>query len=161
MKILMNLTTNRMRCAALALCALAIGTTPMWSQAPQDVPPPPPQQENGQWHGRPNMEQMQDRQIEHLQKRLNLTAEQTTQVRAIYQDSGAQMKKLHEDSSLSRDAMHAQMKSIHEASTATIRALLTDDQKPKYDAMIAHEHEHMENRGGGPGAPPPPPAPQS
>jgi protein CpxP len=155
---MMNLATNRMRSTALALCAFAIGTTPMWSQAAQDTPPtqsdgsaPPPQ------HG----EHMQERHIEMLTKRLSLTPDQVTQVKAIDKDGMTQMTALHQDTSIAPADKHAKMKAIHEAQTAKIRAILTDDQKPKFDAMLAHEHERMENRRDGEGGsenPPPPPA---
>lgn len=156
---MMTLSSNRMRCAALALCILAVGTTPMWSQAPQDAPPPPAQQDGSGWHGRPSPEQMQAHQLEHLQKHLNLTADQIAQIKTIFADSDTQMKALHENTSIAPADKHAQMKSIHESTTAKIRAVLTDEQKPKFDAMIAREHEHMGHGGpGGPDQAPPPPS---
>jgi len=102
---------------------------------------------------------MQAHQLEHMQKHLNLTADQTTQVKAIFADTDTQMASLHQDTSIPRDQKWAKMKSIHEASQTKIRALLTDDQKPKFDEMIAHERERMEDHGGRPGAPLPPPPP--
>jgi Spy/CpxP family protein refolding chaperone len=51
------------------------------------------------------------------------------------------------------------MMEIHKASQEKIRALLTEDQKTKYDALQAEMRERMENRRGGGG--PPPPAPPS
>ena len=155
----MNFTKTGMRNATLALCALAIGTTPMWSQ--DAAPPPPPAQQSDapppHDHERPNREQMQARQLEHMQKHLNLTADQTSQVKAIFGDTDSQMASLHQDTSIPRDQKWAKMKAIHEASQTKIRSVLTDDQKPKFDAMIAHEHERMEDRGGRPDSPPPPP----
>ena len=154
----MNFATNRMRSTALALCALAVGTTPMWSQATQDAPPPPqsdasapPQQRGGH---------MQERRIEMMTKHLGLTPDQVTQVKAIDQDGRTQMMAVHEDTSLAPADKHAKMKAIHEGQTAKVRAILTDDQKPKFDAMLAREREHMENhrngegRSGEPSAPP-------
>jgi Spy/CpxP family protein refolding chaperone len=108
---------------------------------------------------------MQAHQLEHMQKHLNLTADQTTQVKAIFADTDTQMASLHQDASIPREQKWAKMKSIHEASQTKIRSILTDDQKPKFDAMIAHEHERMEEHGGrqhgeagAPLPPPPPPA---
>ena len=154
---IMNLATNRMRCTALALCAFAIGTTPMWSQAAQDAPPPPPQQQ-GDWHGHPNPERMQARELEHLQKHLSLTSDQTAQIKTIFADTDTQMKALHENTSIAPADKHAQMKSLHEATTAKIRAVLNSEQQPKFDAMMARQHDRMEHRGGPDQAPPPPPA---
>ena len=156
---IMNLTTNRMRCTALALCAFAVGTTPMWSQA-QDAPPPPAQQDGPGpgMHGRHNPEEMQARQLEHLQKHLNLSGDQTAQIKSIFADTDTQMKALHENTSMAPADKHAQMKSIHEATTAKIRAVLNSEQQPKFDAMMARQHDRMEHRGGSDQAPPPPPA---
>jgi Spy/CpxP family protein refolding chaperone len=52
------------------------------------------------------------------------------------------------------------MMEIHKASQDKIRALLTDDQKTKYDALQAEMRDRMQNHRGGPEAPPPPAAPQ-
>jgi protein CpxP len=147
-----------MRSATLALCALAIGTTPMWSQ--ESAPPPPPPQQADAPHEHPSREQMQERQIEHLTKHLNLTTDQVTQVKAIFKDNETQMAALHQDTSTPREQKFEKMKTIHEAAQAKIRSLLTDEQKPKYDEMVAHQHDRMENHEGHPGAPlaPPPPA---
>jgi protein CpxP len=132
----------------------------MWSQ---DAAPPPPTAQQSDappsHHERPNREQMEAHQLEHMQKHLNLTADQTTQVKAIFADTDTQMSALRQDTSTPRDQKWAQMKSIHEASQSKIRAVLTDDQKPKFDAMVAHQHERMENHHGGSGGPTPPPPP--
>jgi Spy/CpxP family protein refolding chaperone len=50
------------------------------------------------------------------------------------------------------------MMEIHKASQDKIRALLTDDQKTKFDALQAQMREHRGHGGDGP--PPPPSAPQ-
>lgn len=155
---IMNFASNRMRSTALALCTLAIGTTPMWSQATQDTPPPA-QGDGGAPH--PRMEHMQEHRIEMMTKRLSLTPDQVTQVKAIDKDGMTQMSALHQDTSITQADKHAKMKAIHDDQTAKIRAILTDEQKPKFDAILAREHEHGEHHGehGGPDqAPPPPPA---
>jgi len=157
---IMNLATNRMRSTALALCAFAIGTTPMWSQAAQDAPPPPTAQDGG---GPPHggWQHMQEHRIEMMTKRLSLTPDQVTQVKAIDKDGMTQMMALRQDTSLAPADKHAKMKAIHEAQTAKIRAILTDEQKPKFDAMIAREQEHRRGGEGPQGEPmnPPPPPP--
>jgi Spy/CpxP family protein refolding chaperone len=155
-----KIRSNGLRNATLALCALAIGTTPMWSQEAA-LPPPPPQQADAPPpppHQRPNREQMQERQIEHLTKHLNLTADQATQIRAVYKDTDTQMESLHQDTSTPREQKWEKMKSIHETAQTKIRALLTEEQKPKFDEMVARQREHMEHEGR-PGAPLPPPPP--
>jgi len=149
--------TNRMRSTALALCAFAVAATPIWAQAPQDVPPPPPQADGSAPHGRG--EHMQEHHVEMLTKKLNLTPDQVTQVKAIDQDGRTQMTALHQDTTLAPADKMQKMKAIHEGQTAKIRAILTDDQKPKFDKIVAEQQERMEHHRGPQGdsnqAPPP------
>lgn len=160
-------TRHRARTAALALCALAISTVPMRSQATQDAPPPaPPQSDSGAPPAHPRMAQMQERHLEIMTRHLSLTADQVSQVKAIDSDGMTRMMALRQDTSISKDEKRERMKAIHEGQTAKIRAILTDDQKPKFDAMVAHERERMEHRREGDGQPgeplnPPPPPPSS
>jgi Spy/CpxP family protein refolding chaperone len=102
---------------------------------------------------------MRGNQVEFLTKKLNLTPDQVTQVKAIEDDSRKQMMALREDTSIAGADKRAKMMDIHKAAQDKIRALLTDDQKTKYDALQAEMRERMENRHGGPGGPPPPPPP--
>ena len=102
---------------------------------------------------------MRGNQVEFLTKKLNLTPDQVTQVKAIEDDSRKQMMTLREDTSIAGADKRAKMMDIHKAAQDKVRALLTDDQKTKYDALQAEMRERMENRGGGPGGPPPPPPP--
>jgi len=96
---------------------------------------------------------MEQRQLEMLTKRLNLTPDQVTQVKAIDEDTAKQMQALRSDTSLSQDDRRTKMMDIRKASSSKIRALLTDDQKTKYDELQAEMRERMQNRQGG-GAPP-------
>ena len=92
-----------------------------------------------------------------LTKKLNLTPDQVTQVKAINDDSMAQLKAVRSDASLSQDDRRAKMMDIHKASTDKIRGVLTDEQKTKYEALQAEMKAKMKERGGGAGMPPPPP----
>jgi periplasmic protein CpxP/Spy len=149
--------TSRMRSAALAFCAFAVVSAPVWAQATQDAPPPQSDGSAPPPHARG--EHMEEHHLEMLTKRLSLTPDQVTQVKAIDQDGRTQMMALHQDTTTAPADKHAKMKAIHEAQTAKIRAVLTDDQKPKFDKLIANEQERMEHhRGDGDQAPPPPPA---
>jgi protein CpxP len=102
---------------------------------------------------------MEEHQIEFLTKKLNLTSDQVTQVKAIDDDSFKQMKALREDTSTAGPDRRAKMMDIHKASQGKIRALLTADQQTKFDALQAEMQEHRGHRGGGPDGPPPPPPP--
>ena len=143
--------------AAAVLCVAMGGVMAMAQDA--TAPPPPPQQGDQQGppmggpHGRGGME----RQIEMLTKRLDLTPDQVTQVKAIDMDTMTQMKALHADTTLSQDDKHSKMKGIHEAAMTKVRAVLNDDQKTKFDAMEAHRREHMQH-GDGQAPPASPPA---
>jgi len=104
---------------------------------------------------------MRGHQLEFLTKQLNLTPDQVTQVKAIDADTWKQAKAVQDDTSIAGPDKRTKMMEIHKASQDKIRALLTDDQKTKFDALQAEMREHRGNRGGGDGPPPPPPsAPQ-
>jgi Spy/CpxP family protein refolding chaperone len=95
-----------------------------------------------------------------LTKKLDLTPDQVTQVKAINADSMTQARAVRSDTSLSQADMRAKMMDIRKASEDKIRAILTDDQKTKYDAMQAEMKAKMQERrqqGGGDTPPPAPP----
>jgi Spy/CpxP family protein refolding chaperone len=74
-----------------------------------------------------------------------------------------QMRALRDDTSTSRDDKRSKMMTIHQASQDKIRNVLTDEQKTKYDAMLAQMQQRRHNHQGGQGGedgPPPPPPPQ-
>ena len=142
------------RAAALAFSGAMLFALPVMAQdtAPQGPPP--------DGHMGPRGAGMEEHQVEMLTKKLNLTPDQVTQLKAIDDDTMKQAQAVRADTSLSRDDMRAKMMDIHKASQDKIRALLTDDQKTKYDALLAERkakmQERMQNRNGG-GTPPPAP----
>ena len=152
---------NGRRVAAAAVLSLAMsgmmamaqdnsGQAPAAQQGDQQGPPP------GGHHGRGG----ESRQIDMMTKRLNLTPDQATQVKAIMDDARTQGKAVHEDTTLSDSDKHAKMMTVHQAAQTKVRALLNDDQKTKFDAMAAERQQHMhhgEDHGGSGDAPPPPP----
>lgn len=156
-----------MRAAVLALCTATLSAAPMLKAQDNTAPPSPPQQQDNMapppgHHGRG---MRGERQVEMLTKRLNLTPDQVTQVKAIDDDQMSQMKALREDTSTPQADKRSKMMAIRQASQDKIRGVLTDEQKPKYDAMLAKMQSRRENRqnrqaGDDQGAPPPPPPPQ-
>jgi periplasmic protein CpxP/Spy len=144
-----------MRVTTMALCTIALSTIPMMAQ---DSAPPPQQQDQagpqGGRHGGPGRE---EHQIEFLTKKLSLSPDQVTQVKAIDDSSRQQMMALRSDSTVAQADKRAKMMAIHQASQDKIRAVLTDDQKTKYDALQAEMKARRESREGGQGGPPPPP----
>lgn len=101
-----------------------------------------------------------ERRLEMMQRRLGLTADQTTQVKQIFSDSMAKMKALRADSSLTRDQWRTQAMAIHKTEQGRIRSLLTPDQQTKFDAMLARHRMGRGNAGGPGGTPSPSSNPQ-
>jgi periplasmic protein CpxP/Spy len=141
--------------AFLALCTTALSALPAMAQDP--APPPTQDQAGPPNGGHRGPGQREEHQIEFLTKKLNLTPDQVTQVKAIDDESRTQVMALRQDSSTPQADKKAKMMDIHKASQAKIRAVLTDDQKTQYDALQAQMKERRESREGGQGAPAAPP----
>lgn len=157
-------TKNKVRAAALLLC-VAVAAVPVFAQ---QASAPPSSSPNGAMQGPPPGGPHRggpERRAEMLQQRLGLSADQTVQVKAILADGRAKMETARAgangappDRKLIRDLM--------EAENAKIRAVLTNDQRTKFDTMQAERRERMrEERHSGPGGPPatgdaPPSSPQ-
>ena len=150
----------------------AVGAAFAQDQAPPPPPPPAGQAMQGPGGGRGMMDP--GRRTDMLKQNLNLTDDQTSQVKTIFEDSRTKMEAVRSNSSLSQDDRRSQMMTIRKGEQDKIEALLTPDQKTKYAAMQAQMRDRM--RGGAPGGapagetphppappspPPPPPAPQS
>ena len=84
-----------------------------------------------------------DDHVKELTTKLNLTADQQTKVKAILEENHQQMQALMDDKSLSMDDKHAKMKSMHDSVHSKVRDILTDEQKPKFDAMVKDMESHM------------------
>ena len=65
------------------------------------------------------------------------------------------MQALIQDQSVAQEDRRTQARTISEGTNNSIKALLTDDQKQKFEAM--QENMRRNGPGGGPGGPPPPP----
>ena len=88
-----------------------------------------------------------DQQLERLSKALNLTDDQKQQIRPILQDRQEKMQSVRSDASLSREDRMNKMRSTFEETNSKIRAILNDEQKPKFDQMQQRRREQMQNRG--------------
>ena len=125
----------------------------------QDNPPPPqsPSQDQnmpaqGPGGGR-GMRMDPNRQLERLTRELNLTTDQQTQIKPMLVGRQQKMEALFQNQSLSQEDRRTQMRTISEGTNNSIKAILTDDQKQKFDAM----QQRMRR---GPGGPPEGGAPQ-
>ena len=148
---------KRMRFAGVLLCGVVLAVVPAMAQ---DTPPPPPAQGDAQGPppgGRGGGMMNPARRLEMMQKQLNLSPEQSTAIKAIFDDEQTKMEAMRADTTVPREDRRARMMSIHEAEKTKIQAVLTKNQNVKYEEMEARMRERMQQRGGGDGAPPPPP----
>jgi periplasmic protein CpxP/Spy len=138
----MSMLRNTMvRTAMLGLCVAALGTVPMVAQDNAGAA-----MQQGQGGGR-NGAEMQQRQLDMMTKNLNLTPDQVTQVKAIQDDTAKQSEAVRNDSTITDK--RSKMMDIRKASQDKIRGVLTDDQKTKYDAMMAQMQQRRQQGGGG------------
>ncbi|HXA84329.1 MAG TPA: hypothetical protein VNZ47_04590 [Candidatus Dormibacteraeota bacterium] len=132
---LMRLTT------LIAICLFA-----MAALAQQN----PPAQESGDHkhgaHMGAGMGNVDDH-VKELTTKLNLTADQQTKVKAILEEHHQKMETMMNDQSMSKEDKHARMKGMHDSVHAKVREVLTDDQKPKFDAMVKDMESNMHSHG--------------
>lgn len=131
------------------------------SQAPQTAQPPqttPPSQNmpsspsnqsmqapsQGQAHG-----SSVDDQVKILSTELNLTPDQQDKVRTILTDQHQQAMTVVQDNAMSRDDKLNKIHSLRETTISRVRQILTAQQQPKFDEMIANMRQRQEG-----GAPP-------
>lgn len=112
--------------------------------APQDAAPPPDAMPMN--HGSRPMMMDPDQQLQTMTKRLNLSGDQATQIRPLLVDRMAQVKALQADSSLAPRDRFAKMRSISQETNSKISAILTDDQRAKFEAMEQHRRDAMRER---------------
>lgn len=143
----------------LRVAAVAFGTAmacvaPMWAQ---DTPPAAPAgQQQGRGGGRGNSAEMEQSRLDMMTKQLSLTPDQVVQVKTILDTQRQQMQAMRDSVGAGGDPRQ-QMSDIRRSTSAKIRGVLTDDQKPKFDEMEARMAQRQ--GAGGPGGPPPTPPP--
>lgn len=102
-----------------------------------------------------------DKQLAHLTKKLNLTADQQAQAKPLLADRAQQLEALKADTTTAPKDKRAKFRSINDDFQSKFTAILNDDQKKQYEADQQARREKMIERRqhGGPGqAPPPPPS---
>jgi protein CpxP len=146
---------KRQLCSFVLTGLLATGV--MLAQEPGSAPEQgAPQAEGGMGgHGGHGMMDP-DQRLAHMTKRYKLTADQQSQIKPILQDEQQQMQAMRADTSTSREDKHAKMMSMHQENQQKIEAVLTDQQKQKFEAdqqkMQQRRAEHMHGGEGGPPA---------
>jgi protein CpxP len=130
------------RVGAVALCSAALCSVPMMAQG-------------GGGGGR--MQMTPEARVAAIDKAVTLTDDQKSKITAIYTADAKKMADLR----ASQDPdMRTKMTAMRTDENTQIKALLTDDQKPKYDAYVAAMPQGRGGgggQGGGGAAPAPPP----
>jgi Spy/CpxP family protein refolding chaperone len=108
--------------------------------APQSMP------EGGEHRGHGGMSP--DKQLEHMTKALDLTADQQAQIKPLLEAHQQQAMQLRQDTSISQDDKHTKMQALNTDTHTKIEAVLTDTQKAKFEKMQQH-HEGQWQHGGG------------
>jgi Spy/CpxP family protein refolding chaperone len=99
--------------------ALQAQDTPT-TNTPSQTPPPAPRMRAG---------------FDGMAKQLNLTDDQKTKAKPIFEDMQTQMRDLRADTTLSTAEKRAKMKDIREATTAKLKDILTPEQLAKWQKM--------------------------
>ena len=126
-----------LRAGAVAMCSAALCTVPMMAQG-----------------GGGMMRMTSDQRVAMVDKAVTLTDDQKVKIKAIYE---ADAKKMADLRAAQDPDMRAKMTVMRTDENTQIKALLTDDQKPKFDAYLASMPQRGGGGGGGGMAPAPPP----
>ena len=127
------------RMGALAMCSAALCTVPVLAQ------------------GGGGMRMTPEARVAAIDKAVTLTDDQKTKITAMYT---ADMKKMMALRDAQDPDMRSKMMAMRADENTQIKALLTDDQRPKFDAYVASMPQGRGPGGGGGAAPTPPPPPQ-
>jgi len=141
----MTIRSYAARFGVVAICTAALCSTPLLAQG----------------GGGGMMRMSPDDRVAAIDKAVGLTDEQKPKVKAIIEADQKKMMDLR-NSGGDMETIRPKMMEIRTQENTDIKALLTDDQKTKYDAYVASmPMGRGRGNGGGSGAPPtPPPAQQ-
>jgi Spy/CpxP family protein refolding chaperone len=156
---------NSARNLLLALTAATLITTySAIAYGQQGGGPPPQEGHQGQHsrgpgtpggHGAFGPEQ----RLERMSKDLNLTNDQQTKLKGVFENEKKQLDALRDDASVSGEDKRAKFDSIRNATQTEVRNTLTDAQKTKFDEMqtkMKERRQHGEGHGEHDGPPPTP-----
>jgi periplasmic protein CpxP/Spy len=149
----MNKTMLRriaMRAGAVALCSAALCTVPMLAQGGGGAPG------GGGGGGGRGMGMSSDQRVAALDKAVSLTDDQKIKIKAIYE---ADIKKMADLRAAQDPDMRTKITAMRNDENTQIKALLSDEQKPKFDAYLASMPQGRGPGGGGGGGGAPPAAP--
>jgi len=136
----MTIRKFALRAGAVAMCSAALCSVPMMAQG-------------GGGGGR--MQMTSDQRVAMVDKAVTLTDDQKVKIKAIYE---ADAKKMADLRAAQDPDMRTKNAAMRADENTQIKALLTDDQKPKFDAYLAAQPQRGGGGGGGGNGGPPPPA---
>jgi hypothetical protein len=126
--------------AALLLLPLGFGGLSALAQAPEAASPQPQVQQPAS--RRSNI----DTRVSRLAKNLDLSEEQQSAVKKILEQRLQQTLQIRRDPSISGSARIERFHMLQEATVERIRAVLNDEQKKKYDPMVASHNQRTPER---------------
>ena len=146
--------TNVVRTAVLALGTVGAGVV-----MAQDTPAASTASVQGRgMEGHHDPAQMEAHRLAMMTERLKLTPDQVAQIKAVDDAQHAQMMALRDDTATPPADKHAKVMALREDTAAKTRAVLTEEQKPKYDEMAARQRERMHHGEGAQGGTAPAPS---
>jgi periplasmic protein CpxP/Spy len=83
-----------------------------------------------------------DERLQHMTKKLDLTADQQTKIKPILEQEQQQVQDVRNDKSLSKEQRHAKFQDMHKDFSGQIRAVLNPDQQAKFDQMQQKHEQH-------------------
>jgi len=81
--------------------------------------------------------------MEKLKKDLNLTDDQTIKIQKIFDDQHQEMAQMNDSTKTDRKAMREKMEQQRKQTNEKISALLTDEQKVKFEEMQKQQAKHF------------------
>lgn len=119
--------------------ALAIGV-PVFAQNAADSGQENPQAQTapkGLHHGK---------RMQKLTKELNLTPDQQTKIKPIFQQARAQAKTIRQDTTLNQDQKKAKFKELHENTMAQLNGILTPEQQAQLKQLQEQRRAQWQQR---------------
>jgi periplasmic protein CpxP/Spy len=136
--------------AALAGMLISGASLAMAQSAAQSDNAASPSQAQGQERSERHHHQMDPaKRVEHLTKKLNLSAEQQSKIQGLLKDEQSQMQNLRQDTSTSKEDRRSKFMEVHKNTDDQIRATLNPDQQKKWDEMQSKREERMAKHHGG------------
>ena len=119
--------------------ALAIGV-PVFAQTAADSSQDNPQAQTapkGHRHGQ---------RMQKLTQELNLTPDQQTKIKPIFQQARAQAKTIRQDTTLNQDQKRAKFKDLHQTTMAQLNEILTPEQQAQLKQLQEQRRAQWQQR---------------